>query len=64
MWTGPTVWRMNDRGLEAEQERRLVYSIPYPETMLAQWRRGKGVLQGTSVSAFRERVKKKMKEDL
>lgn len=63
MWREPAGWRMNDRGVEAEQERRVVYSIPYPVTMLSQRRRGKGVLQGcelgTCVSAFRERARKK-----
>lgn len=55
---GATGWRMNDRWVEAEQERSVVYSIPHPVTMLSQWHRGKGVLQGyelgTCVSAFRE----------
>lgn len=54
---------MNDRGVEAEQERRVVYSIPYPVTMLSQRRRGKGVLQGcelgTCVIAFRESEKER-----
>lgn len=53
---GEAGWRMNDRGVEVGQESRVVYSIPYPVTMLSQWRRGKGVLQGcelgTCVSAF------------
>lgn len=44
--------------MEAEQQARVVYSIPHPETMLAQWCRGNGVLRGTYVSAFREGVKK------
>lgn len=39
-------WRMNDRGVEAEKERRVVYLIPYPVTMLSQRCRGKGGLQG------------------
>lgn len=55
---GAAGWKMNDRGVEAEQERSVVYSIPYPVTMLSQRCRGKGVLQGcelgTCVSAFRE----------
>lgn len=37
-------WRMNDRGVEAEQERRVVYSIPHPVTMLSQQHRGKGAM--------------------
>lgn len=63
---GETEWTMNDRGVESEQESRVVYSIPYPVTMLSQLHRGKGVLQGcelgTCVSAFRER--ERMKENL
>lgn len=58
---GAAGWRMNDRGVEAEQEKRVVYSIPCPVTMLSQRHRGKGVLQGcelgTRVSAFRETAK-------
>lgn len=55
---GPAARRASDRGVEAEQQTRVVYSIPRPETMLAQWCRGNGVLRGTDVSAFREAVKK------
>lgn len=58
VWREPAEWRMNDRGVEAEQERRVVYSIPYPVTMLSQRHRGKGVLQrcelGTCVSALQD----------
>lgn len=56
---GVVGWKMNDRGVEAEQERSKAYSIPYPVTMLSQRRRGKEVLQGcelgTCVSAFQQR---------
>lgn len=38
--------RINDRGMKAEQESRVVYSVPNPVTMLSQQCRGKGVLQG------------------
>ncbi|KAK2842529.1 hypothetical protein Q5P01_012729 [Channa striata] len=43
---GAAGWKMNDRGVEAEQERSAVSSIPYPVTMLSQQRRGKEVLLG------------------
>lgn len=48
---GAAGWKMNGRGVEAEQERRVVYTIPYPVTMLSQRRRGKGVLQGRELGA-------------